>query len=278
MGNHAKHLPSMVRICWFLDWFVDLEGLFRETIFFGGRRTIDDPVAFESSCVQEYVLEQDDKECLADWILGIHLFFFPCFRRWINHHRSQQIGGFWVVDPPRIAYFDNHYGKPLGTLDKQHCIALKDLPRATKIPFQSQETEAPASKLWAAHVSRYRTFRTSPTNPPNFRWKRWVNAWTELDGSRFVWPHFFECGGGENPGDWRTLKSHLQLGNQVGIAIWLFISQDSVFLEHGQHHKRNNTLGPLVSMVNINEGSRWPCRRTPGPMNAIFWSSQMRNW
>lgn len=61
----------------------------------------------------EYVLEQDDKECLADW----------------------------------IAYFDNHYGKPLGTLDKQHCIALKDLPRATKIPFQSQETEAPASKL-----------------------------------------------------------------------------------------------------------------------------------
>lgn len=60
----------------------------------------------------EYVLEPDDKECLADW----------------------------------ISYFDNHYGKPLGTLDKQHCIALKDLPRATKIPF-SQETEAPASKL-----------------------------------------------------------------------------------------------------------------------------------
>ena len=53
----------------------------------------------------------------------------------------------WAGDLPRIAYFDNHYGKPLGTLDKQHCIALKDLPRATKIPFQSQESEAPASKL-----------------------------------------------------------------------------------------------------------------------------------
>lgn len=204
--------------------------------------------------------------------------FFPMFSA-LNE--SPQIpADWWVLGffyPPRIAYFDNHYGKPLGTLDKQHCIALKDLPRATKIPFQSQEPEAPASKLWAAHVSRYRTFRTSPTNPPNFRWKRWVNAWTELDGSRFVWPcltTLLECGGRENPGDWRTLKSHLQLGNQVGIAIWLFISQDSVFLEHGQHHTRNNKLGPLVSMVNINKGSRLPCRRTPGPMNAMLLSSQ----
>ena len=62
----------------------------------------------------EYVLEQDDKECLADW----------------------------------IAYFDNHYGRPLGILrDRTHAIALKDLPQATKIPFQSQESEAPASRL-----------------------------------------------------------------------------------------------------------------------------------
>lgn len=62
----------------------------------------------------DYVLEQDDKECLADW----------------------------------IAYFDSHYGKPLGMLrDKQHCITLKDLPKATKIPFQSEEEEVPQSKL-----------------------------------------------------------------------------------------------------------------------------------
>ena len=61
----------------------------------------------------KYVLEQDDKECLSDW----------------------------------IAYFDNHYGRPLGILrDRTHAIAIKDLPRATKIPFQ-ETSETPSSRL-----------------------------------------------------------------------------------------------------------------------------------
>lgn len=61
----------------------------------------------------EYTLEPDDKECLADW----------------------------------IAYFDHHYGRPLGMVDRKHCLAISDLPRATKIPFQSEEAETPPSRL-----------------------------------------------------------------------------------------------------------------------------------
>lgn len=50
----------------------------------------------------DYQLDDDDKECLADW----------------------------------IAYFDNRYGRPVGRLsDRRHPVGVKDLPRATKIPF-----------------------------------------------------------------------------------------------------------------------------------------------
>jgi len=68
----------------------------------------------------DYTLDAEDKECLADW----------------------------------IAYFDNRYGQPLGELrDRPHPISIKDLPRATKIPFDTAEeeeadsTKPPASKL-----------------------------------------------------------------------------------------------------------------------------------
>jgi len=69
--------------------------------------------------------DEEDKECLADW----------------------------------IAYFDNRYGRPLGSLqDKRHLVALEDLPRATKIPFSGldddddeeeagEDDSAPRSKL-----------------------------------------------------------------------------------------------------------------------------------
>mmetsp|Transcript_59807 Transcript_59807/g.165385 ORF Transcript_59807/g.165385 Transcript_59807/m.165385 type:complete len:433 (+) Transcript_59807:68-1366(+) len=71
----------------------------------------------------EYELDDEDKECLADW----------------------------------IAYFDNRYQRPIGELrGKRHAVALQDLPRAKKIPFsnmsEDEETDtpqqsAPASKL-----------------------------------------------------------------------------------------------------------------------------------
>eukprot|EP00927_Polykrikos_kofoidii_P077993 TRINITY_DN74877_c0_g1_i1.p1 TRINITY_DN74877_c0_g1~~TRINITY_DN74877_c0_g1_i1.p1 ORF type:complete len:471 (-),score=76.26 TRINITY_DN74877_c0_g1_i1:95-1438(-) len=67
----------------------------------------------------EYEFDDDDKECLSDW----------------------------------IAYFDNRYGRPLGVLsDHAHPVSLCDLPRATKIPFSgvgaSEASSAqPASKL-----------------------------------------------------------------------------------------------------------------------------------
>jgi len=72
----------------------------------------------------DYELEDEDKACLADW----------------------------------IAYFDSRYGCPLGTLrDRRHGITLKDLPRATKIPFEELDEDdedtppsggqPPASKL-----------------------------------------------------------------------------------------------------------------------------------
>lgn len=50
----------------------------------------------------DYELDDEDKECLADW----------------------------------IAYFDNRYSRPIGTLGgKKHTVSLQDLPRAKKIPF-----------------------------------------------------------------------------------------------------------------------------------------------
>lgn len=52
----------------------------------------------------DYELDDDDKECLADW----------------------------------IAYFDNRYQQPIGELrEGQHAVTLRELPRATKIPFSS---------------------------------------------------------------------------------------------------------------------------------------------
>lgn len=62
----------------------------------------------------DYELDAEDKECLSDW----------------------------------IAYFDNRYGRPVGQLsDRKHAVSMKDLPRATKIPFSnsSEETTAPAT-------------------------------------------------------------------------------------------------------------------------------------
>uniref|UniRef100_A0A7S4UUI2 Cytochrome b5 heme-binding domain-containing protein n=1 Tax=Alexandrium monilatum TaxID=311494 RepID=A0A7S4UUI2_9DINO len=69
----------------------------------------------------KYELDDEDKECLADW----------------------------------IAYFDNRYSRPIGTLSgKQHSVSLQDLPRATKIPFSDmggdEEPDAPASAAPAA--------------------------------------------------------------------------------------------------------------------------------
>jgi heme oxygenase/predicted heme/steroid binding protein len=53
----------------------------------------------------DYELDDDDKECLADW----------------------------------IAYFDNRYSQPLGEIrDRQHAVSLGQLPRATKIPFSNE--------------------------------------------------------------------------------------------------------------------------------------------
>merc|ERR1711963_918179 len=37
-----------------------------------------------------------------------------------------------------IAYFDNRYGQPIGELsDREHCLKVKDLPPAQKIPFSN---------------------------------------------------------------------------------------------------------------------------------------------
>lgn len=55
-----------------------------------------------------FELEDEEQACLADW----------------------------------IAYFDNRYGRPLGSLkDKRHHVRLKDLPRATKIPFSDMDDD-----------------------------------------------------------------------------------------------------------------------------------------
>jgi len=62
----------------------------------------------------EYELDDEDKECLADW----------------------------------IAYFDNRYSRPIGKLNgKQHSVSLRDLPRAKKIPFSDMggEDDPPAA-------------------------------------------------------------------------------------------------------------------------------------
>merc|ERR1740129_2675752 len=74
----------------------------------------------------DYELDDDDKECLADW----------------------------------IAYFDNRYSQPLGEIrDRQHAVSLGQLPRATKIPFSneydeddddSSNTESPGTAVVAA--------------------------------------------------------------------------------------------------------------------------------
>jgi len=56
----------------------------------------------------EYDLDDEDRECLSDW----------------------------------IAYFDNRYGQPVGSLsDRQHAVALKDLPKATRIPFADMDDD-----------------------------------------------------------------------------------------------------------------------------------------
>mmetsp|Transcript_30663 Transcript_30663/g.70814 ORF Transcript_30663/g.70814 Transcript_30663/m.70814 type:complete len:396 (-) Transcript_30663:111-1298(-) len=67
----------------------------------------------------DYTLQAEDKECLSDW----------------------------------IAYFDKNYGRPLGELrDRRHPLSLKDLPQATRIPFEAEEeseeeSKPPASRL-----------------------------------------------------------------------------------------------------------------------------------
>eukprot|EP00415_Alexandrium_ostenfeldii_P002179 UN2179 len=65
----------------------------------------------------EYELDDDDKECLADW----------------------------------LAYFDNRYSRPIGTLSgKRHAVSLGDLPRAKKIPFSDVEDDDSATPATAA--------------------------------------------------------------------------------------------------------------------------------
>lgn len=64
----------------------------------------------------DYELDEEEQECLSDW----------------------------------IAYFDNRYGRPVGRLTgRTHSISLSELPPATKIPFSDPDDEesVPASKL-----------------------------------------------------------------------------------------------------------------------------------
>mmetsp|Transcript_190 Transcript_190/g.374 ORF Transcript_190/g.374 Transcript_190/m.374 type:complete len:157 (-) Transcript_190:14-484(-) len=68
----------------------------------------------------EHEYDEDEKECLADW----------------------------------LAYFDNRFGAPVGVLsDRQHSLSVSDLPRATKIPFakdeddEEEDSKPPASRL-----------------------------------------------------------------------------------------------------------------------------------
>lgn len=56
----------------------------------------------------QYNLDDEDKECLSDW----------------------------------IAYFDNRYGRPVGILSgRTHSVKLSDLPAATKIPFETSDSD-----------------------------------------------------------------------------------------------------------------------------------------